>query len=84
MREFPPIGARVRYVGEWWPLEGVTGVVVEYYRHFDDDTLRWIKDPELEAVKVVADNPDSNFPYSSGSFAPSLSEIEIISDSKKG
>ena len=69
-----PIGTRVRYVGDWHQLENATGTITNVFPGFDEQ-LR--PDKTLDSVAVKADDTES-CPYSNGSFAPSVGEIETI------
>ncbi len=70
-----PAESKVRYTGDIWWAEGITGRVTGLYPSFDEDLKRT---PEWDSVCVSIDNRPEHWPYKQDAFAPDISELELV------
>lgn len=76
MEDKIPVGTRVRYIGDWKIMKGVTGIVTKHYPGFLGDFKR---DSSLDSVAIKVDKKPEFWGYSGDTFSPDVSEVEIIS-----
>ena len=70
-----PVGTRVRYIGNARFAQGITGTVTNHSPGFDENLARY---PAYDSVHIKLDGPPENWPYTSGTMAPSIYDLEKL------